>query len=88
MLKKLKSKSFKNILSKVYAWKWPTQYISEWLSKKQRENEILKIEVKKIKGKRKSKCIKKSKSEKCKLCHNHFYGVVEETEKASRLLNK
>ena len=41
MLKKLKSKSFKNILSKVYAWKWPTQCITEWLSKKQSENEIV-----------------------------------------------
>ena len=43
MLKKLKSKSFKNILSKVYAWKWPTQCISEWLSKKRSENEMLKL---------------------------------------------
>ena len=44
MLKKLKSKSFnENIFSKVYAWKWPTQCINEWLSKKQSENEILKL---------------------------------------------
>ena len=38
-----KIKAEKIILSKVYAWKWPTQYITEWLSKKQRENEIFKI---------------------------------------------